>query len=148
MLKSLFVTSFPRLEFINCLLSIKTNFSFQTIPMYFYSLFVTTPLRCASKFTSYMTMISYFFIVIIIKFFTNPASVTRLKFFFFFTHYQMFVKMFFYYFFIVFILLKNCFNKFISSVFTSKNNYWLSKCIINANKFVSKNIRNMILKLL
>ena len=48
-------------------------------------------------------------------------------------------------FFTVFILFTNCFNKFISSIFTSKNNHWLGKLIINTNNFVSKTTRNVIL---
>ena len=48
-------------------------------------------------------------------------------------------------FFALFILPKNCFNKFISSIYISKNNYWISKFIINTNKFVSKTTRNVIL---
>ena len=78
--------------------------------------------------------------------FTYPAHVTRLKlFFFFFSHDQILVKKFFHYFFTVFILFKNCFNKFRSCIFTSKNNYWFTKFIINTNKFVSKTTRNIIL---
>ena len=42
------------------------------------------------------------------------------------------------------IFLKNCFNKFISSNFTCKNNYWFSKFIINTNKFVNKTTSNVI----
>ena len=102
-------------------------------------IYVTTPISCTCKFSSYVTMISNFFVIIISEFFTNPASVTRLELFFFlFTHDQIFVEMLFHYFFTVFILLKSCFNKFISSIFTSKNNYWLVKFIINTNKFISK----------
>ena len=109
-------------------------------------IYVTTPMSCTSKFSSYVTMISNFFIIIINEFFTNPASVARLELFFFlFTHDQIFVEMLFHYFFTVFILFKNCFNKFISSIFTSKNNYWLVKFIINTNKFISKATRNAIL---
>ena len=99
----------------------------------------------SSKFTSYVTMISYFFIVIINEFFTNPASVTRLKLFFFFTHDQIFVKVFFHYFFTILIPLKNFFNKFISSIFTSESNYWLGKFVINTKKSGSKTTRNVIL---
>ena len=106
-------------------------------------------MSCASKFASYVTMISYFFIVIINEFFTNPANVTQLNFFFFFTHNQIFVKVFLYYFFAVFILFKNCFNKFIRSIFTSKNNYRFSKQICKQNYkernldiFLSKNFHN------
>ena len=102
-------------------------------------------MSCTSKFSSYVTMISNFFIVIINEFFTNPASVTRLKLFFYFTHDQIFVKSFFHYFFTVFKLFKNCFNKFISSIFTSKSNYWLSKFIINTKIFLSKTTRKKIL---
>ena len=81
----------------------------------------TTPMSRASKFFSYVTMISYFFIVIMNEFFTNLAKGTWLKlFFFFFTHDQIFVKAFFHYFFTVFILFKNRVNKFISSIFTYK----------------------------
>ena len=126
--------------------------------------FVTTTMSCSSKFSSYVTMISKFFIVN--EFFTNLASITWLKLFFFFTHDQIFVKGFFHYldknynifqttrlnhtmiFFnhtmvfslllTVFILPKNCFINLISKIFTSKNNYWLGKFIINTNKFVNK----------
>ena len=88
-----------------------------------------------SKFSNHMTMISNFFIVITNEFFTNPASVARLELFFFFLTYdEIFVQVFFRYFFTILILFKNCFNKFISSIFTSKNNYWLGKFIINTNK--------------
>ena len=102
-------------------------------------------MSCASKFSDYVTMTTYFFIVIINEFFTNPANVTWLKLFFFFTHNQIFVKIFFHYVFTVSILFKNCFNKFISSIFTSKNNYWFTKFIINPNKFVGKTTRKVIL---
>ena len=105
---------------------------------------VTTPTSYASKFTSCMTMIFNFFVVIINDFFTYLASVTRLKFFFF-THDQVFVEMFFHYFFTILILFNNSFNKFISSIFTSENNYWFGKFIINLSKLVSKSTRNMIL---
>ena len=109
-------------------------------------IYVTTPMSCSTNFSSHVTMISSFFIVIINEFFTNPASVTWLKFFFFFfTLDQIFVKMFFHYSFTVFKLFKNRFNKFISSIFTSKNNYWVSKFIINTKKFLSKTSMNVIL---
>ena len=65
--------------------------------------------------------------------------------FFFFSYDQIFVKLFFHYFFTVLILIKNCFNNFISSVFTPKNNSRFTKSIINANNFVSKTTRNMIM---
>ena len=81
-----------------------------------------------------------------IKFFTNLASVTWLKLFFFlFTHDQIFVEVLFHYFFALLILFKNCFNEFISSIFTSKNKNWLTKLIINTNKLVSETTRNVIL---
>ena len=105
-------------------------------------IYVTTPVRCPSKFSCYVTMISNFFIIIINEFFTYPTFVTRLELFFLFTHYQIFVKMFFQYFFTILILFKNCFNKLISSIFT---NYRLDKFIINTNKLVSKTTRNVIL---
>ena len=54
-----------------------------------------------------------------------------------------FVKMFFHYFLAVFIFFKNFFNKFISSIFTSVSNNWLTKFIINTNKFISKTTRNV-----
>ena len=110
-----------------------------------FQLIVTTPMSLASKFASYVTIICYFFIVIINEFFTNPANAIRLKSFFFFTHDQTFVKAFFHYFFTVFKLFKNRFNKFISSIFTSENNYWLRKFLINTKKFVCKTTRNVIL---
>ena len=99
---------------------------------------VTTPMSCASKFASYVTIIFYFFIVNVNEFFTNPANVTWLNFFFFFSYDQIFVEMFFHDLFTVFIRFKNCLNKFISSIFTSVKNNWFSKFIINTNKFVSK----------
>ena len=114
-------------------------------------IYVKIPMSCISKLSSYVTMISIFFIIIINEFLTNPANVTWLKFlffffiFFFFTYDQIFVKMFFHYFFTVIILLINCFKKFISSIFNSKNNYWFDKFIINTNELVSKTTRNMIL---
>ena len=93
-------------------------------------------MSCTSKLATYMKMISYFFMVIMKDFFTYPTRVTESKLLFFFTHDQIFLKVFFHYFFTVFILLKNCFNKFKGNIFTSKNKYWLSKFIINTNKFV------------
>ena len=108
-------------------------------------IYVTTPMGCTSKFCSYVTMISNFLIVIINKFFTNPTSVTLLKLIFFFSYDQIFVEMFFHYFFAVLIILKNCFNKFISCIFAYKNNNWLTKLIIDVNNFVSKTTRNVIL---
>ena len=81
-------------------------------------------MSCPSKCGSYVTMISNFFIFIINECFTNLGSVTTLElFFFFFTHDQISVKVFFRYFFTVFKLFNNCFNKFISSIVTSKNSY-------------------------
>ena len=109
-------------------------------------MYTTIPMSCTSKFTSYVTMSSYFFFVIINKFCTNPTTFTFLKeMFFFYTHDQMFVKVFVHYFFAKFILLMNCFNKFISCIFTSINTNWLSKSIINTNNFISKTTRNVIL---
>ena len=109
-------------------------------------IYVTSPMSCTSKFSSHVTMISNFFFNIINKYFTNPTTVTLLKLmFFFFTHDQIFVKVFVRYFSAVLILLKNCFNKFVSCIFTSINNNWLSKPIINTNNFVSKTTRNVIL---
>ena len=102
-------------------------------------------MSCTSKFFSNVTMILYFFIVIINYFFTCPAGITRLKFFFFFTHDQIFVEVFLNYFFTVFKLFKNRFSKFISSIFTSKNNNWLTKFIFNTNKLVSKITKDVIL---
>ena len=88
----------------------------------------------------------HFFIITTSELFTHPASVTQLElFFFFFTQDQIFVKMFIDYFFTILIFFKNCFNKFIDSIFTSKNIYWLGKLIINTNKFVRKTTRNVIL---
>ena len=125
-------------------------------------------MNCASKFSSYVTMIylcynelldelftmsyltmicSYFFIIIINEVSTNTTSVTRLKlfFFFFFANDQIFVKVFFHYCFTVFKLFRDRFNKFKSSIFASKSNYWLTKFIINTNNFVRKTTRNVIL---
>ena len=109
------------------------------------NIYVTTPMSCASKSTSDMTMVSNFYVVMINEFLINLASVTWLILFFFFTYDQIFVKVFSHYFFMVFILFKNCFNKFISSVFTLKNNSWLVKSIITANNFVSKTTKNVFL---
>ena len=58
---------------------------------------------------------------------------------------QIFVKMFIHFFFTILINFKNCFNKFINSIFTSKKNYLLDKFIITTKKFVSKTTRNVIL---
>ena len=58
---------------------------------------------------------------------------------------QIFVKMFIHFFFTILINFKNCFNKFINSIFTSKKNYLLDKFIISTKKFVSKTTRNVIL---
>ena len=110
----------------------------------FTSNLLTTPMSYASKFTSYVTMISYFFIVKINEFFTSPTGITQLKLFFFFPD-QIIAKVFFHYFFTVFKLFKNRFNKFISSISTSKKNYWLRDFIINRNKFVIKTTNNVIL---
>ena len=55
------------------------------------------------------------------------------------------LKWFFYYFFTILILFKNRFKKFKSSIFTSKNKYWLSKFIINTKAVASKTTRNVIL---
>ena len=49
------------------------------------------------------------------------------------------------YFFKVLILFKNCFNKSIRSLFTSINNNWITKFIINRNKLVRKTAKNAIL---
>ena len=110
---------------------------------------VKTPMGCASKFSSYMTMIYNFFIAIINKFFTNSAPVISTNFaeinILFPTYDQIFVKAFFHYFFAVLILFKNWFNKIISSLFTSKNNNWLTKSVIHTNNFVSKTTGNVIL---
>ena len=108
-------------------------------------IYVTIPMCCSSKFSSYVTMISNFSIVIINKFFTNPATVTLLKEMFIFTPDKSFVKVFLHYFFSVPILLKNCFTRFISSIFTSKNKNQLSERTIYGNNFVSKTTRNVIL---
>ena len=106
-------------------------------------IYVTTPMSCTSQFYSHMAMISN--IVIVNAFFTNLARITQLELFCFFIHDQIFVKVFFHYLFTVFKLFKNCFHKFITSIFTSKNNYLLSKLIINTNKFLSKTTRSVIL---
>ena len=98
-----------------------------------------------SKFTSHVTMVPNFFFIIVNKVFTNLKTVTLLKYmFFFFTHDQISIKVFVHYFSAVLILLKHCFNKFISSIFAS-NNSWLSKPIINTNNFVSETARRVIL---
>ena len=108
-------------------------------------IYVTNPMSYTSKFSSYVTMISNFFIIImsfsqiqqvLLDWDCFCSSSVMIKFL---------LTFFFHYFFTVLILLKKCFNKFKSSILTSKNNYWLGKFIINTNKFVSKNTRNMIL---
>ena len=98
-------------------------------------IYITIPVSCTSRFPSYVTMISYF--LIINKFFANPTSSLMIKFLLkcFFITFLQYLR----------IRIGNCFNKFISSIFTSKNNNWLSKPIINANNFVSKTTRNVIL---
>ena len=63
----------------------------------------------------------------------------------FFIHKQVFIKIFVHYFFVKFIFLKNYFNKFISCIFTSINNNWLSKPIINTKNFIGKTTRNMVI---
>ena len=61
------------------------------------------------------------------------------------------LRCFFHYFFAVFILFKNCINKSISTIFTSINNNSLlnllstHRFVINTNKLVSKNARNVVL---
>ena len=108
--------------------------------------YVTTPMRCPSKFSSYVTIISNFSIVIINNFCTYITTVTLLKKkLLFFIHYEIFIKMFFHYFSTIFILFKNCSNKFISCIFISINNNQLTKFIINTNNFISKTTRNVIL---
>ena len=67
------------------------------------------------------------------------------KMFFFYTHGQIFVKVLVHYFSAVLVLLKNCFNKFISCIFSSINSKSLSKPYINTNNFVSKTTRSVIL---
>ena len=49
--------------------------------------------------------------------------------------------------FYIFILVKNCFNKFISSIFSliAKNNNRFTKFVINTNKPISKTTGNVIL---
>ena len=106
-------------------------------------IYVTTPLSCTSKLSIYVTMISNFFIVMINKFFANPTNITQLKFFFFVAYDQIFVFLLIFGFLQYSYKSMNCFNKFISSVFTPKNNNRLTKSIINANNFVSKTTRNV-----
>ena len=110
-------------------------------------IYVTIPMCCTSKFTSYVTMISNVFFIIINTFFTKPTTVTLLKqMFFFCIHDQMFIKLFVHYFLAIFMLLNNCFNKFITSIFPSIIKDWLSKLIINTNKAkLSEATRNVIL---
>ena len=105
---------------------------------------LTIPMGCVSKFCSYVTMIPNFFTVIINEFFTNLTTFTWLALLFFFTHDQILVKMFIHYFFTILTLCKKRFNKFISIIFTSKNNNQLTKSIINTNKLVTKTTRNVI----
>ena len=99
---------------------------------------VTITMSCASIFSSYVTMVPHFFIAIINTFFTNPASVSwfKLLFFFFFFFFALvffpfkflfkfLLRYFFHYFFTIFVFLKNCFKKFISSIFTPKTTFGL-----------------------
>ena len=95
-------------------------------------IYVTKPMSCTSKFSSYLTMVSYFLI-----FHWNCSSSWVMI--------EFFIEIVFHYFFTVFTLFKNCFNKFIWSIFTSVKNTWLTKFLINTNKFVSKTARNVIL---
>ena len=116
--------------------------SCEILKEHFLKIYDINPMSCASKFSSHMTTISNFIIVIINEFFTNPASITPLKsFFFFFRHDQFFVKMFFHCYLTILMLLKNWFNKFISSIFASIHNYWFGKFIININKLVRKSFK-------
>ena len=94
-------------------------------------IYVTISMSCTPKVTSHVAMISDFFFIIFNKFFTNPTTIDLLI--------KFLLKSLFITFVAVFRLLKNCFNKFINSIFTSKNNNWLRKPIININNFVSKN---------
>ena len=107
-----------------------------------FKIYITTPMSCISIFSCYMTMISYLFIII--QFFKYPACVTWSKIFFFFPVMIKF-SLFFDCFFTVFILFKNCFYKSISTIFTSTNNNWFTKFIINTTKLVRKSARNVIL---
>ena len=107
-----------------------------------FKIYITTPMSCISIFSCYMTMISY--LSIINQFFKYPACVTWSKIFFF-VPVMIKFSLFFNCFFTVFILFKNCFNKSISTIFTSTNNNWFTKFIININKLVRKSARNMIL---
>ena len=108
-------------------------------------IYLTTPVSCISKLSSYVTMSPDFFIVIFNEIFNYLTRVTWLRLFFlFFTQDQIFVKVFIHYSFTILTLFKNCFNKFISSIFISKSNYWLGKFIINTNKFVNKTTWNVI----
>ena len=109
-----------------------------------FKIYITNPMSCTSIFSCYMTMISYFFIIN--QFLTYPVCITWLKMFFFFlSHDRIFVKMFFYCFFTVTKLFKHRLNKTISCIFTPVKNNWLAKFIIDTNKFISKNARNVIL---
>ena len=106
-------------------------------------IYVTTPMSCTSNLSVTWKRSLTFLSPWSITFFTNPRSVTWLILVFFFSYGQIYVKVFFHYFFTVLILFKNCFNKFISSVFTPKNSNRLTKSIISTNNFVSKTTRNM-----
>ena len=106
---------------------------------------------CTSKFTSYVTMISNFFFMIInndeVFFYkSNNCYFVEINVLFFFSLMIKFLlKCLFITFFAIFILLKNCFNKFISCIFTPINNNLPSKPIINTNNFISKTTRNVVL---
>ena len=109
-----------------------------------FKIYITNSMSCTSIFSCYMTMISYFFIIN--QFFTYLVCVTWLKMFFvFLSHDQIFVKMFFYCFLTVTKLFKDRLNKTTSCIFIPVKNNWLSKFIIDTNKFISKTARNVML---
>ena len=99
---------------------------------------VPTPMRSTYKSSCYVAVISYFFIF-------NEFSQIQQMLLDWNCYDHGFVEMCFHYFFTVFVLFKNCFNKFLTSIFTSVNGNWFTKFIIDPNKFVSKTTRNVTL---
>ena len=109
-------------------------------------IYVTTPTSCTSKF-QVMLQWSLTFSALSSMSFSQIRQVLRDCSSSFSLMIKFLLKCLFiiHYSFTILIFFKNCFNKFISSIFTSKNNYWLGKFIINTNKPVSKTTRNVIL---
>ena len=91
--------------------------------------------------TGHMIMISYFIISHCKQSTTYSALIT---FFIIYSQDTIFVKLF-YNRSTAPILIKNCCNKFIDCIFSSVENNWLAKSVVNAHNFTNKNARNMLL---